>query len=196
MMKEILLFSVLWFPLWGQAHCPWPVQVNDQAYCVDVIWHFGEQKLQGQFSGSEMPSPHLVPMSEIPQGWIFSRASLYIWEQGDPLHQPVEIENFRVFPYMFMENGHHHSTGYEFAYDSSQEQYWIQRMAFQQMRGCWSLRWTTEPQDELETSQTLLNIIQFANLDEAQWQQQMAWCEAVGERPEGHGGHSHPHNPP
>ncbi len=174
---KYLLFLLVIIPGLAQAHCPYEVNIKDQSYCIDILWDQGEKKVKGQFESVETLSPVLIAMGEVPQKWIYSKAIITTWLKGDSKHTPVEIPHFRVFPYMHMNNGHHHSTGYEFLYDSLESVYVVQRIAFQQMPGCWSLRWTTDTKDQKNSSHLITNLSHFTNLEAHQIEEQISFCQ-------------------
>lgn len=190
---KIPLFLTLFFPLPVFAHCPYEVTSSNKSYCLELYWDTGEKKIKGQFEPSDVQTPYLVPVGEVPQKWIYSKVLISTWEKGDKNHKAVEIPGFRVFPYMHMKNGHHHSAGYEFNYAVNYEMYIVDRVVFQQMPGCWSLRWTTEKEDSMKGSQLLINMTNFRNLNEDQVVEQEKLCSEVGQGHHGggHGDHKH-----
>ena len=194
-MRTLLLF-LFSLPMLAQAHCPYEVSYSNEAYCLDLEWDFGERKIKGEFKPTNTVTPYLIPHKEIPQRWIYSTAYLIVWKKGDKNHKPVEIPNFRVFPYMHMENGHHHSAGYDFLYDEAEEAYLFRRVAFQQMKGCWSLRWTTADKDLMASSKELLQITEFTNIDEQQKEKMVSFCRTNNSESEHsqHHGHNHAHH--
>lgn len=196
-MKYLLLIALA-LPALAQAHCPFEVEVGEKTYCAYVTWMFTESKIRGEFEETDDPAPHLIPMREVPQKWRYSLATVATWEKGDPMHTIVQIPGFRVFPYMHMINGHHHSTGYEFAYEEELGMYVIRRVAFQKMPGCWSLRWTTAEGDQKSSSQFLEYVTQYMNIDDQEYDQLKTICAELG--PDGNGsdgdddhGHHHDH---
>ncbi len=164
---KVLILSLSFLPFFAHAHCPHEIGVDNQIYCVAVEWLEGERKINGQFESTTFPSPHLITEAEktIPQKWIYSKADITLWKKGDSNHEPQSIKNFRVFHYMFMASGMHHDGGtYDFSQDPESGVYRIQSLAFQKMRGCWSLRWTTAAEDNVDTSAPLMLISRFSNL--------------------------------
>ncbi len=188
---QILLLTLA--PALSHAHCPYEVSSHGNDYCIDVAWDFGEKKIHGQFETTEAETPYLVKQGTVPQKWVYSALIVTTWMKGDSNHVPVEIPDFRVFPYMHMINGHHHSAGYEFFFDSANEYYVFRRVVFQQMQGCWSLRWTVDDQDTKDSSQILFNITEYANLAEAEVEEQVQLCEDSGDTDDG-GAHGAHHN--
>ena len=180
----VFLFSL---PSLSDADCPYQVSSNGEAYCLDIEWKQGEVKTRGEFEGTDIESPYLVPQEEIPQRWIYSKAEIITWKKSDSSQAPVEVPNFEIFPYMHMQNGHHHSTGYEFAYDSMNQRYVLSQVKFQSMPGCWSLRWTTSPENMhspenmQEISLHLMNVTNFTNLDPEQRDDQIEFCQNIDE---------------
>ena len=162
-------------PSIASAHCPLELDIDGTTYCGDAQWLNGERKIKGQWQETSELSPQLVAMGEIPQKWIYSKVSFVFWQKGDAHHKPVFIEDLRIFPYMHMENGHHHSTSYQEQW--TDQTYLVSAVAFQQMRGCWSFRWTTEVDDALESSQALMNIVEFENLTPQENTTMASFCE-------------------
>jgi hypothetical protein len=187
-MKSFIIL-LLFLPVSALAHCPHEFMSDGEALCMKVEWMNGESKVRGQFEPSTQSSPYLVPMREIPQKWVYSQALIHVWKKGDTSHQPVAVENLRIFPYMHMESGHHHSTSYDFYYDSAEQAYYLRQVAFQSMRGCWSLRWTDQATDDMMTSQKIMDIYRYTNLTGAEQKDQQAFCGNEGSAPDD--GHHH-----
>lgn len=186
------IFALLFLlPLTAAAHCPFAMEVGGTKYCYDIQWINGEQKLQGQFNDTESLSPQLVVTGTVPQKWVYSRAFINFWIEGDEDHKPVRVDNLKIFPYMEMANGHHHSTSYEFTYNNHDLRYVLQRMALQEMPGCWSLRWTTTGNEDLESSTLIQNLVEYPNLDDAKNAEMADYCAQDGTTGTdgGHGGH-------
>ncbi len=148
------------------AHCPLELSIQGETYCTDLEWQMAQKKTNGTYVETEELSPSLIKKGTIPPLWLYSQAQMMLWKKGDPQHTPQTVPGFRVFPYMHMSNGHHHSTAYNFSLDSETLWYSISKIAFVEMPGCWSLRWTTDSVDSLEKSQTLLEIASFTNSEE------------------------------
>lgn len=192
-MKTLIIIFAL-FPAMALAHCPIPLAVHGQSYCADVQWLNGDRKVQGEFESVEHLSPHLVQRGEIPQRWVYSKAEIQIWQKGDRAHRPQKIEGFRIFPYMHMQNGHHHSTSYDFQWDPNTETYLVSGVAFQEMAGCWSFRWTTSQEDRLVSSQFLMNVLDYSNASDAKNHEMAEHCANAGSG-EDHGeDHDHSHH--
>lgn len=173
------------------AHCPAELSVDGKTYCTNVKWLNGERKIQGKFQPTNEHSPQLVLMGEIPQRWIYSKAEFVFWEKGDHDHIPKTIEGLRIFPYMNMEDGHHHSTSYSFNWTSTS--YEISSIVFQEMPGCWSFRWTTAEDDSLEKSEFLMNVEGYDNLAQDENMEMSGFCSnSEPDAGEG-GGHHHSH---
>jgi hypothetical protein len=176
---KTLFFTFLILPILGHATCPKEIMSQDQSYCMEITWDYGEKKSRGDFKSSEELSPFLTPMKEIPQKWIYSKAYFKLWKKDDPSKTAVEVPNFRVFPFMHMENGHNHSASYEFDLDTQDKVYVFHKMSFRQMRGCWTLRWTTLPEDTMESSKLLMPVTEFTNLADSQIDQQVKICQRL-----------------
>lgn len=145
------------------AHCPLELNIKEETYCTDIEWQMAQKKTNGMYVETEELSPSLIKKGTTPPLWFYSQAQMMLWKKGDPQHTPQTVPGFRVFPYMHMSNGHHHSTAYDFSLDSETLWYSISKIAFVEMPGCWSLRWTTDSVDSLETSMILMDITSFAN---------------------------------
>ena len=167
------------------AHCPLEININGTSYCTDIKWTLAQLKVSGQLTDSTESSPILIESGTIPPKWLYSKAQFTIWKNGDSQHVPQEIAGLRIFPYMHMSNGHHHSTSYEFAFNAETGVYQIEKVALTEMDGCWSLRWTVDATDTLETSQLLLNITSFTNTAE----NMSALCKASSDN--SNDGHEH-----
>jgi hypothetical protein len=146
------------------AHCPLNLMSNGTTYCTEIDWQPAEQKINGEFLESTTLSPILIAAGTVPPLWLFSKARFSFWKLGDATHTPQEVPGLRIFPYMHMNGGHHHSTAYEFSFDSGTTSYQVKNMAFTEMDGCWSLRWTTESQDDSSASTELLAVTVFTNV--------------------------------
>lgn len=188
---KFITMTLFFFPLFSQAHCPFEINVDQQTYCLNIQWKMGDRKIQGQLTTSDQASPHLITMGTVPQKWIYSRAEFAIWKKGDSTHKPVHFKEFRIFPYMMMQNGHHHSAAYDFSYDAISNLYILSNTAFQKMKGCWSLRWTIEDSDNLKASQKLMDITDYQNLNDAEVLVQESFCmDASPSDPDEHQGHT------
>jgi hypothetical protein len=164
-MKYVMMLSaMLAVSEMAFGHCPLEVKIDSNTYCTDVEWLSSQQKINGAFTDSAELSPILILAGTIPPLWLHSTANFVFWKKGDAQHVPQEISGLRIFPYMHMSNGHHHSTAYEFSFNSTAGAYQLAKVAFTEMKGCWSLRWTTDTTDSLEASQLLLNVTAFTNV--------------------------------
>lgn len=177
---KLLISLLILLPSASFADCPYLVIAEGEDYCVDLRWDYGAKKVKGQFEETAEQTPYLNPMGTVPQKWIYSKALITTWKKSDVDQKFATVPGFRIFPYMYMQNGHSHSAGYEFFLDAADSVYVFERMAFQQMPGCWTLRWTTDPEDLEESSQFLLNMTDFANLNEAQVAKQIMFCDELG----------------
>ncbi len=190
-MKRLLLIIAL-VPQWALAHCPISFEIDGETYCTQVQWLSGDKKVAGQLESTNTTSPYLIPKGDVPQKWIYSRAEFTIWRDGDASHASQNPAGLRIFPYMIMEDGHHHGTSYDFSWNAEEEKFSLYNMSLQTMRGCWSLRWTTtDTNDLLETSQPLLNIKNYSNLDAAQNLEMDGFCAQETSPGDGHGDHHH-----
>jgi hypothetical protein len=167
-MKTIFLVMIVFFQVpFAWSNCEAPILIDKQNYCWAIFWRNGDKKIKNKFENTQENSPFLIPMRERPQNWIYSKAKIKLWQQNDLTKAPKEIPNLRVFPYMHMIHGHHHSTEYEFLYDAKSKMYSLEQMTLHEMHGCWSLRWSTNKDDVERTSQLLVKLTRFENLNEA-----------------------------
>ncbi|MGH1468040.1 MAG: hypothetical protein ACRBBP_04050 [Bdellovibrionales bacterium] len=192
-MKKILLMVItLGVPFFAKAHCPAEVTHGGEVYCAAVNWLSGEKKVKGEFVDAGVETPYRVPMREVPQKWVYSIAVINLWAKGDRSHTPVMLEGFRVFQYMAMENGHNHGGSYEF--NETEESYVLSKMALQQMRGCWLLRWTFAQDDSVKDSTELMKIGSYKNLSDEENEISMGFCmSSGGDTDEGDGSGHHNH---
>lgn len=169
---------VIGFALSGvsNASCPIELELEGGSYCAEVNWGYGFKKVRGEFKITEELSPYLVPMREIPQKWIYSSAQVRVWEPGDQSRGGIEIPDLKIYPYMHMTNGHHHSAAHRFSYNPEEQSYSLDQMAFRQMPGCWSLRVETEGGED---GSSLLAVVSYANLNEAGKVRQRQLCEQL-----------------
>lgn len=78
---------------------------------------------------------------------------------------------------MVMNNGHHHSTSHIFTKSVSNSGYILSAVAFMEMPGCWSLRWSIFDEEDLNSSQHLTAITDYTNLSEDQNSDLASSCE-------------------
>lgn len=173
----ILLFLTL--PMKVFANCPYTIEVSGQSYCVEIQWLNGDIKKQGVFQESSESSPQLVLKGTVPQKWIYSKALFHIWEKNDPAQQPQQIEDFKVYPYMTMISGHHHSTSHQFYWNEVEQAYELKAMALKWMEGCWSLHWTLNAVTEGTNSQLLMNVLDFKNISQSDKEMFQNYCEVL-----------------
>jgi hypothetical protein len=187
---KFLIVLAAFLPSLVFAHCPMSLEVNGEQLCASVIWLNGDQKIKGQYHETAVLSPYLIPSGEIPQKWIYAKAEFLIWKKGDSTHTGQAPNGLRIFPYMIMQDGHHHSTSYELSFDSVSKKHIVAAAALQAMPGCWSFRWTTEANDDLSTSQHLINVSNYTNLSPVDNSKMNDFCTAVGVDTENEG-HDH-----
>jgi hypothetical protein len=89
--------------------------------------------------------------------------SLNICKKSDSSQQSLFIDEFRIFPYMNMLGGAHHGASYQWAWDPTAGEYKLYDFSLTQMEGCWSLRWTLDEEDQVSTSQKLVDISEYSN---------------------------------
>lgn len=177
-MKIIIALLVL-VPSLSYAVCPIAINVNGQEYCTEVQWQKGERQIRGKSQISEQYSPHMIVRSlgQTPLLWVYSGARFQFWKKEDTRQQPQFIENLIIFPFMRMKNGHHHSTASDFYWDEPSAAYEVKGIAFYEMDGCWSLRWTLGDPNDIEHSGLLLNVFTFKNLSDEQNQLVAKFCQ-------------------
>jgi hypothetical protein len=190
-MKSILVLFSFFVSSAAFAHCPIPVKTDKGDYCIDVEWQKGDRMVKGALEATDQMSPFLNKMGEVPQKWIYSRALVRMWQNGDKNHVPVAIEGFRIFPYMLMTDGMHHIGTYKFEYSSTEAAYVISGFSLQEMMGCWSLRWTIESDDAVESSALAAPVVGYSNLDDAANLTATQYCDASAPVTPMPGGHHH-----
>ncbi len=178
-MRFLSLLMMGLFSAAASAHCPEAFKVNQKKFCLTVEWEFGEKRTNGVFETSGNLSPYAIKQGEAPPTWIYSRALVSVWADGDTEHKPVKLDNFKVFPYMYMDDGKHHPATYKFTYDEANGAYMLSSMALHKMAGCWSLRWTTDSSENLSTSKPLMDIIQYSNFSEKENKEAEAFCKSL-----------------
>ncbi len=189
-MKKILLSLILslMFPTLALAECPVEIKSGNDVYCASVEWGFGEKKVRGDFIEVTDETPYMIPMQTVPQKWVYSKAFISLWRKGDVDESPVELEGFKVFPFMMMQNGHNHSTSYTFSYVEELKVYELSEFGFIAMKGCWSLRWTLGDEINLESSESLGQVVEYKNLSPEKNEVFAQFCSMPSGG--GHGEHS------
>ena len=177
-MKWFLLTTLL-LPFIAQADCSNQIEVDGNLYCVELSWLSAQSKSRGEFLDLDEPSPQLVAMREVPQWWRYSVAAIKLRSVEDKDEERVHLEGFRVFPYMHMQGGHHHGAAHSFEFDEDSELYLFSGVAFREMPGCWSLRWTAFEADDEEQSEQLFVVDSYANLSAAENERVVELCESV-----------------
>lgn len=160
-------------------------------YCASLEWLKGDKKIKDGFVETDMEGPYQIPMKERPQKWVYSKANFHVWLKGDSTHAPVYLDGLRLFPYMMMENGHHHGAAYMFEEGSEVEGYQLSQLALHGMRGCWSIRGTFSEEDSMETSFLVTKIMSYKNLSEEGNAEVMGFCMNEGGGDHGGGHHDH-----
>lgn len=163
-MKKILLTITLLISSYSFAHCPSKISYEGDTYCADLKWQNTERKVRGLFVETDKLSPVLIPMREVTPEWEYSTALISVWKKADRDHVPVFLNGLRFFPYMNMVSGHHHSGAYELMLTN--EDYVLSQMAFHQMPGCWSVRWTFNVEDGMSDSAVLSKVMSYENVDD------------------------------
>ncbi len=145
--------------------CPLEIDVQSQKYCVDYAWENAEAKLKGKFSETSDLSPQSVKMRTPGPLWRYSSIQIKVWEKSDAEQNPIELKDFKVFPFMKMGNGHAHGTSYGFNWDVAEQVYILNEVVFMQMmNGCWSLRWTTGTEEAITGTNLLFNVTDYQNI--------------------------------
>ncbi|MAF90081.1 MAG: hypothetical protein CL674_02325 [Bdellovibrionaceae bacterium] len=188
-MKSLILGLFL-LPQIALAHCPNSIFFQGKEYCTMVQWSAASIPDHWNVAGGSMPSPYLIPMRTNPKKHIFSNVSFQIWEKGDASHSPVQIENLHIFPYMIMDNSMNHSTKFSNHFDKETGTYVLENIAFHQMKGCWSFRYTFTDDLRLESSEFLTGISEFVNLSKEEQSALASKCENQSTSPS-HGHHNH-----
>lgn len=163
-----LIISTLFFLNNSFADCANPLKVENKNYCLEISWQKADKLQNNSLTPSDNASPQLNKMGVKPKNWLYSKLNILVWEAQDDKKNPVILKNFNVFPFMTMSNGHHHSTSYGFYENLPVSSYTMDGMGFMEMQGCWSLRWSLTPGEELSSSTLIDNITAFANLNTAE----------------------------
>ena len=142
------------------ADCKNSIEVNNQVYCYEVQWQKADQKTKGKLEPVNQMSPVLIPMKQPPQKWLYSKASIKFWNKSDNSKAGVQIENFTVLPFMYMDSGHNHSTSHKVSFENGS--YKLKSMALHKMTGCWTINWKFNDKNQ----GPLLWITEFSNLSE------------------------------
>ena len=180
------------------AHCPMEISVGSESYCLDLQWLEADRKVQGNFEPAGQESPQLIRMGEIPQRWIYSKAHIQIWNKSDSTHEAQQIEGLEIYPYMAMENGHHHGTSFDFLWNEATQSYELSHMGLQAMRGCWSLKWRMAPEQEQSQGKVLMNLVDYKNLSAEENQNFAQFCGSAADSSGDNGNHQgggHHHGP-
>ncbi len=205
-LQSIFISCIIIFTNILHAHCPNELIINQEdgstaSYCLEINWKNGESKIRGEFSETHVKSPYLNPLLDnngntlSPRLWIYSTMTIYIWEKNDDEHKPVRIKDFRIFPYMIMEDGVHHMASYNFTEkkqnNPSQYSYKLSQLALNEMSGdisgCWTLRWSIKKNVadndiyDIKSSHFLSTINNFLNISESQNNEQNKICEELVE---------------
>lgn len=194
-MKNLLLVTIiLGMPFFARAHCPTEIVQGQDTYCASVEWLLGDKKIKGSYVEVDVESPYRVPMREVSQKWVYSKAFVSVWAKGDHSQTPVFLNGFRVFQYMSMESGHHHGGEYDFEKLEAEGGYLLSKMSLHQMRGCWALRWTFSEEDSMGTSFEVFKIENYKNLSEMDNKMALGMCQDSGMSAGGHTSGHHGHN--
>lgn len=197
---KVFMFLLIQATSTAFAHCPIEIEAQGEQYCMNYEWLNTDKKVQGNFVETENESPYLVASNELPPKWLFSKLEVKTWKKGDSNHIPVEIKDFVVFPYMTMEMDHNHSTLFDFSYDSTS--YILSQVRFQDMKGCWSLRWSTSDKLDVDSSKSVFansqwftNVTEYTNSSEDKILSIEEMCSKVGNGSgsDDGGGHHHDH---
>ena len=115
-----LFFVILTLPQISLANCPIEIQFDAKAYCLDIQWLKGEERIRGKFQEVDIATPYLNTQNMEPAPrWIYSRAAVTLWPKEQSETPAQRIPGFKVFPFMQMVSAHSHSTTYKFRSDLS-----------------------------------------------------------------------------
>ncbi|MCJ8275330.1 MAG: hypothetical protein MJK18_00705 [Bdellovibrionales bacterium] len=195
-----LILTFLFSTSIASAHCPVEMETQHGIYCADLSWNSGQSKVGGNFVDIDEVSP-LLSNNPIPQKWLYSSLSLYIWEKGDSSHTLVELNDLNLFPYMEMAMNHSHSASHKFEYDEVTGSYRLSQWRMQEMSGCWSLRWTQDTSMDIDDSssvlsqsQLLTNVTGYTNVSEEKNETMASFCTNGGGSGEHGSHHDHHHH--
>lgn len=141
--------------------CPLPLTYRGENLCVELQWQKADSFKNGEYKASSTDSPYLNPTGSKPAQWLYSRATLTVWKADDAQKTPLDVSGLRFLPFMVMKNGHHHSWNHALEFDTQKSIYTLWQTPFQQMEGCWQIRWidSAKPHENF----VLLKEIQFLN---------------------------------
>mgnify|MGYP001095359985 CR=1 FL=1 len=176
---KLLIAALSFIPALAFADCPNPFQLDNKDYCMNLQWEQTQKRIKADYEPASEMSPHLITMGEPQQKWRYSKATITFWEKADLKEKPIEIPNFKVFPYMNMKSGHHHGASHYFYFDKVLKTYTLEKMALQKMMGCWSLRGTTGKPNAMDDSVWVMDVTDFENLSEDEVLKQQSACQTV-----------------
>lgn len=153
------------------ADCKHSAQINDTTYCYEMNWKAADKKIKGELSSTDTMSPVLIPMKEMPQKWFYSKLHIKFWAPNDSNKSGLEVDGLKVLPFMYMDNGHNHSTSHTLNFE--QGVYKLSAMALHQMTGCWSINWKIND----GKPQLLQLITKYTNLTPAENQAIKKHCQ-------------------
>lgn len=187
LIQQLVLTSLI------HAHCPLTIEHENGSYCADILWHKTEKKNKTVYTPTENNSPYWIVKNTVPQNWQYSVAEIRVWASGDASHSPVQIPEFRAFPYMFMSNGHHHSASHNFEWNSETQSYFLSNLGLVEMSGCWTLRWGYETHLTFGSTHHLQIISNYSNLDPETNEVLNAQCQDLIPDGESDLDHTHQH---
>ena len=179
---SILLLTLAFISPQAEAQaCPHMIFWKEQSYCYQYQWLPAWRKdPAGQWIPSQHPSPQEIPHRSHPQTWLYSNLQIRFWRAEDPGKNGLELEDLQIFPYMYMDSGHHHGAYHEIFFDIESQSYQINEIRFHEMRGCWMIRYNpSQDRQGLENSQLLLPVYRFENLSDADNQAREQICSRI-----------------
>jgi hypothetical protein len=160
-MKMVLFLLVSIQSFVASADCDAKITQGEKEYCLEYEWLPAQRRVQGVFQDDAdgAMSPVLNRQGTPPPRWLYSQARVLITNLDGTI--ATDLEAFRVFPYMIMANGHHHSTNHFWEYSAVGGPYILSAMALQEMVGCWSMRYSFAG----GLGSHLFDLIDYSNLD-------------------------------
>lgn len=152
------------------ADCKNSIEINKQNYCYEVMWEKADQKIKGELEPTKEMSPVLIPMKQPPQKWLYSKANIKFWNKADKNKTGVQIENFTVLPYMYMDSGHNHSTSHKVSFKN--KSYIVKSMALHKMTGCWTINWKHNDKNQ----GPLVWVTEYSNLSKQEVEEIRKHC--------------------
>lgn len=160
------------------SECPLQITTEEESYCASLTWEKATLKKRSNFEGTRSLSPQYIRSRTPGSRWLYSNAKIKIWLASDNSQSSVYMgEEFKIFPFMEMLNGHGHADNHHFYWDKENLQYKVEQVALHQMEGCWSLRWSDKDKSSARDSHLLFKITDYQDLNPAEKLEVINYCE-------------------